>query len=185
MKFLLGWCVVFCLSSAAVAQGQEIRTYELSLGIGAATNYYEDYRASSGAGIRLTAETLIKEIGGGQLKAGISGIFSGTNATFEVQQFKAKYYWNNYALAARGVFSYPFSESLHGYGGLHLGFRSTHFRYTSSGSQGTYVVPDYSRVNFLSGAFLGVDYQWSDKFFIFSEAGYDQLWFTLGAKMKL
>lgn len=185
MKRLIGLCLLLYFFSPGKAFAQDSRAYELSFGIGAATNYYADYRASSGAGVRLSAETPVETIFEGTVKLGISGIFSGTNAGFETPQFRAKYYWRNYALAGRALFSYPVNASLNGYAGIHLGFRSTHFHYNATGSLGSYVVPDYTRVNFLSGAFLGVDYQWTNKFFIFSEAGYDQLWFTLGVKLKL
>lgn len=185
MKLLIGLCLALFLCGEANAQEDEKRKYELSVGIGAATNYYEDFRGSSGSGMRLSVESDVSSFLGGKLKLGLSGMFSGTSAGFEVQQFKAKYYWRNYALAVRGVLAFPINSALSAYGGLHLGIRSTHFHYTSTGSPGTYVVPNYTRVNGLSGAFLGVDYKWTDKFFIFSEAGYDQLWFTLGVKLKL
>ncbi len=184
MKRLLGLVFLFCFSVVARAQDLGSRNYDFSLGIGAATNYYDDYRSSAGAGIRLSAETPVKSAFGGILKLGLSGIFSGTNAGYETPFFRAKYYWRN-ALAGRAVFAYPFSTGLQGYAGLHLGFRSTQFFYTSNGVPGSYVVPDYSRVHLLGGVFIGVDYQWTNKFFIFSEAGYDQLWFTLGVKLKV
>lgn len=166
---------------------------ELGMGIGSISNHYpvksDDrfyYRTGLGAGIRLSYEEKLKQLSTGWLNWGAMLVYGRSDANYKRDAWNSRYVWNHVVLAGRLNYTYPVDDKLHLYGGLNLGIHLETFNeHYIPPIPANYEPNQYSNGGLYSGLYIGGNYYLKQNLALFSELGYDLMWFSVGIKMYL
>ncbi|MBI1222209.1 MAG: hypothetical protein GC180_06350 [Bacteroidetes bacterium] len=179
----------FLIGFFAQAQGES----QLHIGVGSLSDFYplnyngKIYQATAlGAGVRIGFEKEWKQLGSGHFNIGGIVSFGKSTGTYGIPGHRVQLTWTHVVCAARLVYVYPYNEDLNFYGGLHLGLDSKSYQehYLGGIPSGT-IQQSIGKLFPYGGMIVGADYKLGRHYAIYSELGYDLLWFTLGIKSYL
>lgn len=177
------------------------------LNVGFGFGGFNLYRSFKGSGYKYHStpalsisyeQALPKKIGPGFIGLGgylgfqtASAKYSDNNYYYNgnIGNYTSKFRWSNYLLAARASYHLDdlISSNTELYGGLMVGMRFQHFRFSTTNPD-----PSANLWNYNSGElyraislFVGGRYYFSKELSAFGEAGYGLSWITLGISYKL